>query len=125
MNIEQFVTLWVKSRLCGQYEADEAVRVFKDTCDKQHIPARLGTFCGFLISTNRITEWQCDKLRMGKWKGFYLDNYLILEHVGKDYSHSYYKARDTRDGKLVRMAVTPIEHPPYLEYSVGPYSDLT
>jgi hypothetical protein len=83
------------------------------------------SFCDFLIATNRITAWQGNKLRKGNWKGFYLNNYLMLEQVGKDEEFCYYKARDARDGRLVRLTVTPMPRAKstHIEYRVDPYSE--
>jgi hypothetical protein len=80
-------------------------------------------FCDFLVSTNRITAWQCGKLRQGKWKGFYLDNYVLLEWSRKDLDFAYYKARDIRDGNVVQLTITPMNRVkgPNIEYKVCPY----
>lgn len=82
-------------------------------------------FCEFLVATNRLTAWQCDNLQKGRWKGFYLDNYLLLEQIGKDQEFGYYKARDARDGALVTMVVTPVNRAtgPGIEYRVQPYAE--
>jgi hypothetical protein len=57
---------------------------------------------------------------MGKWKGFYLDEYLLLEQDGKGYDYSSYRSRDTRDGSIVRLIVTPMNQTrgPRIEYRV-------
>jgi hypothetical protein len=125
VNIEQFATLLINSRLSSRHEVEELVAVFHDECCRQNVTDTLDTFCEFLISTARLTAWQCDKLRKGKWKGFYLDNYLLLEQIGKDYDFCYYKARDARNGKLVRLTITPMIRAkgPDIEYKVDPYSD--
>jgi hypothetical protein len=124
VNIDQFAILLFKSRLSGKPEAEQLACVFKEECRKQNIQETVETFCDFLIATNRLTAWQCEKLRMGKYKGFYLDNYLLLEQIGKDYEFGYYKARDARDGHLVRLAVTPVNRAkgPGIEYQVYPFS---
>jgi hypothetical protein len=122
MDIDQFVNLLVNSRLSSQHEAEGLVASFQIECRKENSPETVEAFCDFLIATNLFTEWQCEKLRMGKYKGFYLDNYLMLEQVGKDDKSSSYKARDTRNGKIVCLIVTP---PLYakgtgIEYRVEP-----
>jgi hypothetical protein len=125
VNIEQFVNLLINSRLSSKQEAEELATIFQDECRTRDTQDTLDLFCDFLISTHRLTAWQCDKLRKGKWKGFYLDNYLLLEQIGKDEDFSYFKARDARDGKLVRLAVTPMKRAkgPGIEYRVDPYSE--
>ncbi|MFO0788279.1 MAG: hypothetical protein U0805_02410 [Pirellulales bacterium] len=79
-------------------------------------------FCDFLISSNRLTAWQCNKLLVGKWKGFYLDHFVLLDQIGKDSDYSYYKARNTTDGKMVRLSITPVNRTNgRIEYRVEPF----
>lgn len=125
MNIEAFTTLWINSQLNSQQEAQLIADVFQGKCRKWYTPASVELFCGLLIDTNRLTAWQCDNLQKGRWKGFYLENYLLLEQIGKDQEFGYYKARHTRDGALVTMAVTPVNRAtgPGIEYRVQPYAE--
>lgn len=122
--IDQSTVLIVKSRICSESEVRDAEKSFAADCGNSRSAANVELFCEFLVATNRLTEWQCSKLRMGKWKGFYLDHYLLLDHVGKDFESSSYKARDTRDGKLVVLAITPVNRTNgQIEYRVYPYID--
>jgi eukaryotic-like serine/threonine-protein kinase len=125
MSIEHFLKLLVSSGLSNNKECDELLAGFREQSGDQYSPDNLDSFCRFLIATNLFTEWQCSKLRVGKWKGFYLDNYLLLDQIGKDEEFAYYRARDTRDGKLVRMTITPMAHSngPGIEYRVEHYNE--
>jgi hypothetical protein len=122
-NIQQFAALWINSMLCAHEEVEDAVSVFENERSTQRMPERLNAFCGFLVSTNRITKWQCEKLLMGKWKGFYLDHYVLLEQIDKDYESTYYKAKNTKEGQVVRIAVTPSQQPPHIRYTVHQYAE--
>jgi eukaryotic-like serine/threonine-protein kinase len=121
MDIECFITLVAKSGLIDKAEIRELARPYRGRLHWwKRNEAR--PFCDFLISTNRLTNWQCDKLLMGKYKGFYLDNYVLLGQVGKDYESSSYKARDLKDGKFVRLVVTPVNQTGgRIEYRVEPF----
>lgn len=126
LTVDQFATLIVKSQIWSESEASAAAKLFAAECRRSKTPPRVESFCDFLVASNRLTAWQCDKLRAAKWKGFYLDQYLLLEHVGKDSVSSSYRARDTRDGKLVVLAVTPRNRMDdrtdgRIEYRVYPY----
>jgi eukaryotic-like serine/threonine-protein kinase len=126
MDIEQFAALLVRSRLTTEQEAKGLVAAFQQESREAASTAdTLTAFCNHLIACKRITAWQCEKLRMGKWKGFYLDHYLLLEQVGKDVDYAYYAARDTRDGTLVRLAITPVARTQgwEIEYRVERYSE--
>ena len=115
---ERFIGVLRKSQLCTEQQVSELLDKFdteaRDTakCDA------VNQFCRFLIDADAVTAWQCEKLKMGKWQGFYLDDYVLLEQVGKDYTTSSYRARDIRDGTSVCLVVTPMNRAPYLEYRV-------
>jgi hypothetical protein len=125
MNFDQFVTLLINSRIINEPEAMKVAAAFRAGCREFDKADTREFFCDFLISTKRVTEWQCNKLRIGKWKGFHLDDYLILELVGKDNCSSSYKARDTSDGKFVCLVVTPpaLAKRGGIEYRVEPYAE--
>jgi hypothetical protein len=85
-------------------------------------------FCRFLISNKCVSEWQCEKLKRGKWKGFYFeDRYVILEQVGKGGSdiltyYSAYKARDERTNIIVCLFIRPLRYSGgHFDYRVYPY----
>ena len=75
-----------QSQLCAEQQIVELAREFESDSGGGIAKADLITnFCRFLIDKNVVTAWQCDKLKAGKYKGFYLDDYVLLEQVGKDY----------------------------------------
>jgi hypothetical protein len=125
MEFDRFTTLLINSQLLKKHDAQMLASVFQEECHKKTIKATTELFCDFLVASDHLTIWQCNKLRMGKWKGFYLDCYVLLEQVGKDDEYCYYKARDTRDGNLVRMRITPMVRAkgPGIEYKVYPHTD--
>lgn len=63
--------------------------------------------CRHLTGKGVLTPWQCDKLRQGKWKGFFLDGYCLLGQIGKDDTSSTYLCREVATHKYVAMRVTP------------------
>jgi hypothetical protein len=124
VELEQFITLLIKSGIVNRHEAQKVVTALQEGCEELGQEVSLDTFCEFLIATNRLTKWQSDKLRAGKWKGFYLDDYLLLGQVGKGHDSSSYAARDTRNGKLVCLVITPmaLSKSGNIEYRVEPYA---
>ena len=70
----------------------------------------LDELCQHLIGKDLVTEWQCEKLRMGKHKGFFLDGYCLLRHLGKDETSATYLCREVTTGKYMAMRVTPPTH---------------
>jgi hypothetical protein len=123
VSIKKFVTLLAKSRLLAEPEAQQIATVFQQECQRIRTPASLDAFCSFLIATDRLTQWQIDKLRIGKWKGFYLDNFVILDVLGPDLQFGpYYRARNISDGEIVRLEVMPYNSKPGpgIKYRVEP-----
>jgi hypothetical protein len=127
--IDEFAELLARSHLTTSQQANEWLELFRAEClaadDAQNA---ITEFCSFLIAGDRITEWQCEKLKLGRWKGFYFDDhYVLLEQVGKggDNASSYYssyKARDIRTNKHVCLFIRPLRYTGgYIEYRVYPY----
>ena len=113
-----FIGVLRKSQLCDDEQVNQLIDKF-EIADKGTARADIvSRFCRFLIDANAVTAWQCDKLKQGKWKGFYLDDYVLLEQVGKDRTTASYRARDIRDGASVCLIITPRNQAPYLEYRV-------
>ncbi len=50
------------------------------------------------------------KLFDGKWKGFFLDDYKMLDHAYTDDAYSYYLAEHVSTGRRVVLRVTPYAH---------------
>ncbi len=109
--------------MSGKTEAEELASAFQETSQEWYTPDTVEMFCDFLVASNRLAVWQCEKLRKGQWKGFFFDDYVLIERIGKDYDSVYYKVRNTMDGTLACLAVTPrpTETGRRLEYRVGPY----
>jgi hypothetical protein len=124
-NIDEFAELLARSEITTVPQADEYVAQFRaehptagDTSDA------ITEFCRFLNSDGLVTAWQCEKLKLGRWKGFYLDNYLLLEQVGKGEDNASYKARETTSGNVVCLVIKAVRFTEgRITYRVEPYSE--
>src|SRR5436190_11716322 len=119
--LEHFIELLRKSEICTEKQVTDLVSSFG--YERGEITSGddgVSQFCRFLIVKNAVTAWQCDKLKAGKFRGFYLDDYLLLEVVGQDNTSRSYRARDMRDGSIVRLIVTPMNRSKdrHIEYRV-------
>jgi hypothetical protein len=122
MTINQFTKLFIKSRICSESEARDAAESFAAECRSSKTTPRVESFCELLVATNRLTEWQCGKLRMGRWKRFQLDHYVMTEQVGKGFDSACYNARDLRNDEPVCLIVTPVNLTNgRIEYRAYPY----
>ncbi len=60
-----------------------------------------------LIDSGLITPWHREKLLTGKYKGFFLGKYKLLQHLGSGGMSSVYLARHKISGQLRAIKVLP------------------
>ena len=101
---DAFLSLVVKSDLASDVELQEARADLRAVATSA---SALDSLCTHLVSKGILTSWQCGKLRMGKWKGFFLDGYCLLAQISKDTTTSTYLCKEVATGKQVAMSVTP------------------
>ena len=80
--LEHFIGLLRQSEICTEQQVGELISKFAN--ERREVTSDddgVAQFCRFLVATNAVTTWQCDKLKKGKWKGFHLDDYLMLESI--------------------------------------------
>jgi hypothetical protein len=117
--LERFIVLLEESQLCTEQQILQLVSSFERERGDAASGDVVDQFCNLLVDKNAVTAWQCDKLKAGKFRGFYLDDYLLLDAVGQDNTSRSYRARDLRDGMPVLLVVTAKKRDsPYLEYRV-------
>jgi hypothetical protein len=102
--IDKFLLLLFASGLLTFSELRDACAGF----DVKRIDdTSLDDLCQHLIAKNAITPWQVDKLRQGKWKGFWLDHYRLLSQTGRAETETTYLAEEWPSGRQVALVVTP------------------
>jgi len=104
----QFCELVIASGLMRRDELDAALSVFRTraagrSSDRDAVVA----FAEHLVATDALTQWQCEKLQCGKHKGFFLDNFKLVEHHSVATDCSRFIAEDVSTGDRVVLAVTP------------------
>ena len=105
--LERFICLLGKSQLCTEQQIGQLVSRFELERGDIASGDEVTQFCDFLVAINAVTAWQCDKLKAGKFKGFYLDNYVLLEPSGKGVDYSSYKSQDNKNGNIVNLIIRP------------------
>jgi hypothetical protein len=115
---DEFAVLLVKSGLYAEAEAPEMIQRFREL--QPPWPDTAASFGDFLVNHSAITGWQCAKLLAGRHKGYFLDDYVLLDKLGHDDEFAYYRARDVRDGSIVKLVNTPMARAkgPNIEYTV-------
>jgi serine/threonine-protein kinase len=60
-----------------------------------------------LIEQGVLTRWQCDRLAEGRYKGFLLGKYRLLDHLGSGGMSAVYLAEHKHMGRRVAIKVLP------------------
>lgn len=101
---EKFLEILLRSGLVNEAGISEIQRAY---CKKWGGKSKLDRICTHLVASGDLTQWQADKLRNGKFRGFFLDNYKLVDHMGVGYLSSAYLAEDIENGARVILSVTP------------------
>ena len=105
VTLKQFLKLL---RRCGLIEEKQLESVL-DKCRQKNggeLP-KLDVVAEFLINTGRITQWQCNKLLNGKYKGFFLGKYKLLKHLGTGGMSTVFLAEHVLMQRQVAIKVLP------------------
>lgn len=102
--VDEFLGNALASGLAQHAALREALVEF-DFSNRDH--STLNRLCAHLVGKGVLTKWQSDKLREGKYKGFYIDNYRLQDHLGVDGESSTYLALDVHEGGHYSLTVTP------------------
>src|SRR4051812_19596554 len=90
MTVDEFGKLAIASGLLTP-ERESALRA------ESHAEFAIA-YATYLVANGALTEWQCEKLSTGKYKGFFVDRYKLLSHLDHGQNHSRYMAEDTHTG---------------------------
>ena len=106
--VEDLLADLVRSGLATDQQASGLINNYREVfLASSKLPDTLAAFCTFLVASQIVTTWQCEKLRHGKWRGFFLDDFVLLDSLGPDNEVSYYLARNSTNGEVVSLAITP------------------
>lgn len=105
-DFQEFLSLVVRSGLVEQEFLNSSLAMYRtDDFSATNGYETVTAFANFLITHRILTYWQCEKLREGKYKGFFLEQYKMLDHLKSDHMYNYCLAKDTKDGTRVEIAV--------------------
>jgi hypothetical protein len=104
-----FCHVLATSGLLGSESIDDVVGAFRERARTQ--PNKYGTsltaFTTYLIAEGKLTCWQCAKLRSHQYKGFFFEQYRIVDQLPFGDGFSRFVAEDAVRGRVVVLCVRP------------------
>ncbi|MGN6544367.1 MAG: hypothetical protein ACTHK7_04920 [Aureliella sp.] len=102
MNSSRWIDLVRKSGVVTTH----ALLPWTDRCGET-IDARC--VASLMMNAGLLTAWQADLLLRGKWKGFFVDRYCLLNHLGTDNVRGTktFSALDRDSGARVILEIVP------------------
>ena len=116
LTAQEFLTVVKRSRLIDERRLKTALLL----CQQQHdgkLPSDALAIARALIEAQLITPWHWSKLRLKRYKGFFLGQYKLLSHLGKGGMSSVYLAEHIHMHRRVAVKVLPkgrMEDPAYV-----------
>lgn len=117
MTVDHFLDLVSRSKLVDPDRLQRTLAQWKAegtdpaSTSPQDLAARL-------VEAGLLTRWQCDKLLEGRYKGFFLNRYKLLDHLGTGGMSSVYLAEHVLMERRVAIKVLPkqrVQDASYLE----------
>ncbi|HEY3395695.1 MAG TPA: hypothetical protein VGK58_23535 [Lacipirellulaceae bacterium] len=102
--VDKFLALALTSRIVGLNTLTAACADF--STNRLNAGA-LDELCSHLIAKQVLTEWQCEKLRLGRWKGYLIDDYCLLNELDGTNTAKRYLAKELSTGRQVAFVFTP------------------
>ena len=116
MEFEKFLQILIRSKLVEEPRLAQLVaQEFADSDPQKKTPKRL---VSRLVKLTWITQWHAEKLLAGKYKGFFLGKYRLLDHLGAGGMSNVYLAEHLMIRRRVAIKVLPpgrVDEPGYLE----------
>jgi len=106
LSVKAFLELVQRSKLADA----NALRQSLLECKRHNgnrLPQDVQTVADWLARTRLLTGWQCARLFEGRYKGFFLGKYKLLDHLGTGGMSSVYLAEHTLLAKQRAIKVLP------------------
>ena len=72
---------WIELVRKSGVVCEDALSSWTDRCNETLDACSLASM---MVDAQLLTAWQAELLLMGKWKGFFVDRYCLLEHLETD-----------------------------------------
>lgn len=106
-DIHGFCQSLLASGLVSESLLDKILADFRSQASDSRYGVTLTAFTTHLVSKGVITCWQYSKLRNGQYRGFFMDEYKLVDYLGDDDRCNRYLVEDTRTAKCAVLCVVP------------------
>jgi serine/threonine-protein kinase len=117
LKVDAFLDLVLRSELVERDPLNRLLARLKAEASPEKL-ADTDFIAGKLVETGLLTRWQCDRLLEGRYKGFFLKKYKLLDHLGSGGMSNVYLAEHLLMRRRVAIKVLPknrVEDTSYLE----------
>ncbi len=104
-SVQRFLETLRKSELIPESEIDFAVNEFSQRVET--VPLDVDFLLHHLVQRGLLTSWQGDKLAKGRYKGFFLGKYKLLDHLGTGGMSTVYLAEQRLTSQKRAIKVLP------------------
>jgi len=91
LTVRNFLELVQRSNLVPEADLRDVLMQCKAQNGGQ-LPADAEKVADMLVESGQLTRWHCDKLLLRRYKGFFLGNYKLLDHIGRGGMSNVYLA---------------------------------
>ena len=120
--LDKFFAIVLASGLLKLDEIRDSFHAYDQTRDSSTSRDDVKEFCEHLVAHDILTRWQCDKLQLGQFQGFFMDQYKILEPALEKFKH--YLAMDLTTRQRVLLLLSYSTEDGTIEYKlVGPVDE--
>lgn len=102
----RFLELVRRSKLVDAEQLDRAVAELLEELGAEALDST-DAVAARLIREGLLSRWQCDQIRQGRYKGFFLKKYKLLDHLGTGGMSSVYLAEHTLMQRRVAIKILP------------------
>jgi serine/threonine-protein kinase len=104
--VDAFLDLVRRSRLVEPDQLDRLLTQLRQQ-DAEKTASDLDWLCERLLESRLLTRWQCENLRKGRYKGFFLKKYKLLDQIGAGGMSTVYLAEHLLMRRQVAIKVLP------------------
>ncbi|RMF89024.1 MAG: serine/threonine protein kinase, partial [Planctomycetota bacterium] len=106
VTVERFLDLVARSKLIDPDQLQRTLAQWKEAgLNLDEISSK--DLAQRFVDTGMLTAWQCEKLLEGRYKGFFLNKYKLLDHLGTGGMSSVYLAEHVLMERRVAIKVLP------------------